>query len=226
MTLWTWIHLAHLALLSSGIRSHPSEARSNLITAIPHHASQRTPQSEYVSTDLQTSVFRCFEITRTDCSTGFTSALNSIPKGTWKILITDDHSQALLDTVYKNFDILQQNVTCKCRINRSCDSLQITACICQDGVTRTVGHPESSSTCTHPAGLRADVSAVEPLHSPRQPMGVDAIYLLTPTSQNVDRVIADFSQGRRTYKAAHLFFIDGESTEARMQVEPQQNSSA
>ena len=51
--------------------------------------------------------------------------------------------------------------------------------------------------------------AVEPLHSPRQPMGVDAIYLLTPTSQNADRVIADFQFGRRTYKSAHLFFIDG-----------------
>lgn len=44
---------------------------------------------------------------------GFTSALNSVSKGTWKILITDDHSQALLDTVYTNFEILQQNVTCK-----------------------------------------------------------------------------------------------------------------
>ncbi|KAK4689862.1 syntaxin-binding protein 1, partial [Tremellales sp. Uapishka_1] len=92
----------------------------------------------------------------------FSSALKSIPAGTWKILITDDHSQALLDTVYSNFDILQQNVT-----------------------------------------------SVEPLHSPRPPMTVDAIYLLTPTSQNVDRIIADFSNGRRTYKAAHLYFIDG-----------------
>ncbi|KAK8849808.1 hypothetical protein IAR55_005144 [Kwoniella newhampshirensis] len=92
----------------------------------------------------------------------FTSALQSIPAGTWKVLITDDHSQALLDTVYKNFDILQQNVT-----------------------------------------------SVEPLHSPRPPMSVDAIYLLTPTSQNVDRILADFSFGRRTYKSAHLYFIDG-----------------
>jgi syntaxin-binding protein 1 len=46
-------------------------------------------------------------------------------------------------------------------------------------------------------------------------MGVEAVYLLTPTSQNVDRVIADFSMGRRTYKAAHLFFIDGELQIAR-----------
>ena len=52
------------------------------------------------------------------------------------------------------------------------------------------------------------ISAVEPLHSPRGPMSVEAVYLLTPTSQNVDRIIADFWQ-RRTYKAAHLFFIDG-----------------
>lgn len=41
-------------------------------------------------------------------------------------------------------------------------------------------------------------------------MTVEAIYLLTPTTQNVDRVIMDW-QGRRTYKAAHLFFIDGAS---------------
>jgi hypothetical protein len=47
-------------------------------------------------------------------------------------------------------------------------------------------------------------------------MGVDAIYLLTPTSQNVDRIIADFSQGRRTYKSAHLYFIDGESRALRV----------
>jgi len=59
------------------------------------------------------------------------------------------------------------------------------------------------------------IVAVEPLHSPRQPMGVDAIYLLTPTSQNVDRIIADFSNGRRTYKSAHLYFIDGQTNTAR-----------
>ncbi|KAL7425231.1 syntaxin binding protein 1 [Cryptotrichosporon argae] len=92
----------------------------------------------------------------------FTTALQSIPAGTWKILITDPHSQALLDTVYSNYDILQQNVT-----------------------------------------------SVEPLYSPRAPMSVDAIYLLTPTSQNVERIIADFADGRRTYKSAHLYFIDG-----------------
>ncbi|WVQ84830.1 hypothetical protein IAT38_006987 [Cryptococcus sp. DSM 104549] len=92
----------------------------------------------------------------------FSSAIQSIPAGTWKILITDDHSQALLDTVYKTFDILQQNVT-----------------------------------------------SVEPLHSPRPQMSVDAIYLLTPTAQNVDRVLADFQFGRQTYKSAHLYFIDG-----------------
>lgn len=92
----------------------------------------------------------------------FTSAIQSIPAGTWKILITDEHSHALLTTVYKQFDILQQHVT-----------------------------------------------SIEPLHSTRQPMTVDAIYLLTPTLQNVDRIIADFANGTRTYKSAHVYFIDG-----------------
>jgi syntaxin-binding protein 1 len=34
------------------------------------------------------------------------------------------------------------------------------------------------------------------------------MYLLMPTSQNVDRVVRDFSN-RQQYGAAHLFFIDG-----------------
>jgi syntaxin-binding protein 1 len=53
--------------------------------------------------------------------------------------------------------------------------------------------------------------AVEPLQSARQPQSLEAIYLLTPTSQNVNRIIADFD-GRRTYRSAHLYFIDGENS--------------
>ena len=34
------------------------------------------------------------------------------------------------------------------------------------------------------------------------------MYLLMATSQNVDRIIRDFS-GTQQYAAAHLFFIDG-----------------
>ncbi|KAL1412581.1 syntaxin binding protein 1 [Vanrija albida] len=91
----------------------------------------------------------------------FTTAIQSIPAGTWKVLITDKWSQTLLDSVYTQYDILQQNVT-----------------------------------------------SVEPLHSPRQPMQVEGLYLLTPTAQNVDRVIADFV-GRKTYNSAHVYFTDG-----------------
>lgn len=53
-------------------------------------------------------------------------------------------------------------------------------------------------------------AAVDSLQSPRPPQpSLDAIYLLTPTTQNVDRVIADFANGRRTYRHVHLYFIDG-----------------
>ena len=38
---------------------------------------------------------------------------------------------------------------------------------------------------------------------------MEAIYLLMPTSQNIDRIIRDFSNGRRQYAGVHLFFIDG-----------------
>ncbi|KAH8089154.1 Sec1-like protein [Filobasidium floriforme] len=83
--------------------------------------------------------------------------------GTWKVLVVDEHSKALLESVYKLFDILHMNIT-----------------------------------------------AVEMLMSPRaaQP-SLDVVYLLTPTTQNVNRILADFSDGRRSYKQVHLYFIDG-----------------
>ena len=42
------------------------------------------------------------------------------------------------------------------------------------------------------------------------------MYLLMATSQNVDRIIRDFS-GTQQYAAAHLFFIDGTSLPPALQ---------
>ena len=43
----------------------------------------------------------------------FLEALRSVnPPGRWKILVVDDHSQRLLGAVLKQFDILEENVTC------------------------------------------------------------------------------------------------------------------
>lgn len=46
---------------------------------------------------------------------GFASAIQSIPAGTWKVLIADSYSQKLLESAYVIDDILRMNVTCKCR---------------------------------------------------------------------------------------------------------------
>lgn len=46
-------------------------------------------------------------------------------------------------------------------------------------------------------------------HRQSQP-GIEAIYFLMPTTQNVDRIIQDFSGAEPTYDGAHLFFIDCE----------------
>jgi syntaxin-binding protein 1 len=56
-------------------------------------------------------------------------------------------------------------------------------------------------------------TGVDMLMSPRaaQP-NLDVVYLLTPTTQNVNRILADFVDGRRTYKQVHLYFIDGKLT--------------
>jgi hypothetical protein len=42
----------------------------------------------------------------------FLDAIRSVnPPGKWKIVVVDEHSQALLNHVLKQFDILEENVT-------------------------------------------------------------------------------------------------------------------
>ncbi|KAG1746614.1 Sec1-like protein [Suillus paluster] len=90
-------------------------------------------------------------------------AIRSVnPPGRWKILVVDEHSQKLLGTVLKQFDILEENVT-----------------------------------------------LIESISSHREPQQFEAVYLLMSTTQNVNRIIKDFSDGRQQYLAAHLFFVDG-----------------
>lgn len=112
----------------------------------------------------------------------FLEAIQSVnPPGKWKILVVDDFSQKLLGSVLKQFDILEENVTCM--------------------FVRTdhlLG--PSISPC----------SVVESITNDREPQpGFEAVYLLMPTGQNVDRVIKDFSNTNRQYAAGHLFFIEG-----------------
>ncbi|KIP07104.1 hypothetical protein PHLGIDRAFT_35581 [Phlebiopsis gigantea 11061_1 CR5-6] len=93
----------------------------------------------------------------------FLDAIRSVnPPGRWKILVVDEHSQQLLGSVLKQYDILEENVT-----------------------------------------------LIEAITSYREPQPtMEAVYLLMPTSHNVDRIIRDFADGRQQYGAAHLFFID------------------
>ncbi|EPQ56577.1 Sec1-like snare protein [Gloeophyllum trabeum ATCC 11539] len=93
----------------------------------------------------------------------FLDAIRSVnPPGRWKILVVDEHSQKLLGSVLKQFDILQENVT-----------------------------------------------LIESITNYRDPQTFEAMYLLMPTTQNVERIINDFSNGKQQYAGAHLFFIDG-----------------
>ncbi|EIW79319.1 Sec1-like snare protein [Coniophora puteana RWD-64-598 SS2] len=93
----------------------------------------------------------------------FLEAIRSVnPPGRWKILVVDEHSQKLLGSVLKQFDILEENVT-----------------------------------------------LIESISTNREPQQFEAIYILMPTTQNVDRIIRDFSNGRQQYLAAHLFFLEG-----------------
>ncbi|KAF8208513.1 Sec1-like protein [Mycena galopus ATCC 62051] len=93
----------------------------------------------------------------------FLEAIRSVnPPGKWKILVVDEHSQKLLGSVLKQFDILEENVT-----------------------------------------------LIESINTYRDPQPeFEAMYLLMPTSQNIERIIKDLT-GARQYALAHLFFIDG-----------------
>ncbi|KAH9975721.1 ras opposite [Lactifluus volemus] len=103
----------------------------------------------------------------------FLDAIRSVnPPSRWKILVVDEHSQQLLNSVLKQFDILEENVT-----------------------------------------------LIESITNNREPQqGFDAVYMLMPTSANVDRIIRDFSAGRQQYAGAHLFFIDGLAEELFQQL--------
>lgn len=55
------------------------------------------------------------------------------------------------------------------------------------------------------------LSVIESITSRRDPQPqFEAMYLLMSTTQNIDRIIRDFSGGDQQYAAAHLFFVDGE----------------
>jgi hypothetical protein len=43
--------------------------------------------------------------------TGLGTALTCGPPNTWKVLVVDDYSKRLLESVYKVFDVLHMNIT-------------------------------------------------------------------------------------------------------------------
>jgi hypothetical protein len=52
------------------------------------------------------------------------------------------------------------------------------------------------------------ITIVEDLNKRREPLtSLDAIYLIAPTKESIDKLIADFS-GRNQYKRAHVFFTE------------------
>lgn len=52
-------------------------------------------------------------------------------------------------------------------------------------------------------------TVIESISNYREPQQFEAVYILMPTTQNVERIIKDFSNDRQQYLGAHLFFIEG-----------------
>ncbi|GJJ13940.1 hypothetical protein Clacol_008197 [Clathrus columnatus] len=55
--------------------------------------------------------------------------------------------------------------------------------------------------------LEENVTLIESINSYRSPQQFEAVYLLMPTTQNVDRIIADLSGAKKQYTAAHVNII-------------------
>ncbi|KAF8552421.1 Sec1-like protein [Imleria badia] len=57
--------------------------------------------------------------------------------------------------------------------------------------------------------LEENVTLIESISNHREPQKFEAVYILMPTTQNVERIIKDFSNDQQQYLGAHLFFIEG-----------------
>lgn len=67
-------------------------------------------------------------------------------------------------------------------------------------------HEESKSV-----SLMWQQPVIESITSNREPQpDFEAMYLLMPTTHNVNRIIQDFTNHKQ-YAAAHLFFLEGQS---------------
>jgi syntaxin-binding protein 1 len=116
------------------------------------------------------------------------------------VLVVDEHSQKLLGSVLKQNDILQEQVP------------SMFALWCS-----------MSGCCAYDS-----VPVIESIANNRErQQDMEALYLLMPTTENVDHIIGDFPTAvielanrtrqpkyadRHTdhqYKAAHVFFVDG-----------------
>ena len=66
------------------------------------------------------------------------------------------------------------------------------------------------SACTKMHELSAEgITIVETVEKNREPMPMEAIYLITPTVNSVRSLMSDFqSQNRTTYKGAHVYFTE------------------
>lgn len=65
-----------------------------------------------------------------------------------------------------------------------------------------------SACCKMHDIMNEGITIVEDLNKRREPLhALDSIYLIAPTNESVDKLIADFS-GRVQYKCAHIFFTE------------------
>ena len=111
----------------------------------------------------------------------FLEAIRSIqPQDKWRDLVVDLFSRKLLFAVLDKKEVLGQKITGECVFDQ------------------------------HVLSAIDLVEGVEEISEYRSPQpNQEAMYLLMPTTQNVDRVIAEFSNGQKQHSIVHLFFIEG-----------------
>jgi hypothetical protein len=75
-----------------------------------------------------------------------------------------------------------------------------------DVVETNTPHPHVIHVLLSPHGTSHSV--IEVITNHREPQSLEAVYILMPTTENIRRVIRDFTPGNERYSAAHLFFTD------------------
>lgn len=99
----------------------------------------------------------------------------------WRVLVVDKLAMRMVSACCKMHDISAEGITCKWSEVRRKTAVLIFVC-----------------------------KVVEDIAKKREPLAsMESVYLITPSKESVQSLMNDFDHPRPLYKAAHVFFTEG-----------------